>query len=180
MKDENEDEIELTVFPRLRHISEKIEAIQKQKSVESKCATDYEMAKTKFASAKRAAESNTGKNIDQNKIELYKNEMDECETRLEKERDIYVSYMYDLLAEEDAIINCLVDYVELQRKYFSEAMQYMTDVTNLMRDIKGESIFLHLCAIFFETIIILLQSTKKYSEHLFMNTWNQLVELLHL
>lgn len=63
--------------------------------------------------------------------------MDECETRLEKERDIYVSYMYDLLAEEEAIIQCLVDYVELQRKYFSEAMQCMTDVTNLMRDIKG-------------------------------------------
>lgn len=138
LKDKSEDDIETNVCQKLRTISDKIDAIQKQKSVESKCSSDFDQAKAKYSSAKRAAESSTSRN-DQNKIEQYKDEMDECETRLEKERDIYASFMYDLLAEEDAIIQCLVTFSDLQRKYLSEAMKHMTDATNAMRLIKGNS-----------------------------------------
>lgn len=133
MQDKNEFKIESQVISRLRHISEKIEAIQKQKSVESKCASDCEAARTKY----KSAQNSTGKSIDPSKIEQYKDEMDECETRLEKERDIYVSVMYDLLAEEDAIIQCIMNYVELQRLYFLEAMEHMTVAAQAMQNIKG-------------------------------------------
>jgi hypothetical protein len=51
-----------------------------------------------------------------NENEMKKNQLkedqEECEKRLEKERDIYASYMFDLLAEEDNISSYIVDYVK--------------------------------------------------------------------
>lgn len=65
--------------------------------------------------------------------------MEELEIKLEKERDIYVTYMYDLLAEESSIIDCLVQYVTLQEEYFRCSMEHMNNVLYKMKDIKGES-----------------------------------------
>lgn len=46
------------------------------------------------------------------KINQLKDDQEECETRLEKERDIYASNMFDLLAEEDNISSYIMNYVK--------------------------------------------------------------------
>lgn len=46
------------------------------------------------------------------KINQLKDDQEECETRLEKERDIYASNMFDLLAEEDNISSYILNYVK--------------------------------------------------------------------
>jgi hypothetical protein len=51
-------------------------------------------------------------NENQTKINQLKEDQEECEKRLEKERDIYASFMFDLLAEEDNISGYIVDYVK--------------------------------------------------------------------
>jgi hypothetical protein len=48
------------------------------------------------------------------KINQLKDDQDECEARLEKERDIYASNMYDLLAEEDNISSYVLNYVKCE------------------------------------------------------------------
>lgn len=64
--------------------------------------------------------------------------MDECETRLDKERDIYACCMYDLLAEEEAIISSLIQFVTLQEIYFRTSMNHANHVLKEMKQIKGE------------------------------------------
>lgn len=56
-------------------------------------------------SAIRLNENNT-------KVTQLKDDQEECETRLEKERDIYASNMFDLLAEEDNISSYILNYVK--------------------------------------------------------------------
>jgi hypothetical protein len=46
------------------------------------------------------------------KINQLKDDQEECETRLEKERDVYASNMFDLLAEEDNISSYILNYVK--------------------------------------------------------------------
>ena len=46
------------------------------------------------------------------KITQLKDDQDECESKLDKERDIYASNMFDLLAEEDNISNYILNYVK--------------------------------------------------------------------
>lgn len=46
------------------------------------------------------------------KTNQLKDDQEECETRLEKERDIYASNMFDLLAEENNITSYIVNYVK--------------------------------------------------------------------
>lgn len=46
------------------------------------------------------------------KVSQLKDDQEECETKLEKERDIYASNMFDLLAEEDNISSYILNYVK--------------------------------------------------------------------
>lgn len=57
-------------------------------------------------------------NENSTKMNQLKEDMEECETRLEKERDIYASNMFDLLAEEDNISRSIIKYIE--RKFSSK------------------------------------------------------------
>ncbi|XP_063699692.1 rho GTPase-activating protein 92B-like [Culicoides brevitarsis] len=134
----NDVDIEEAVYKELARISEHIATIQKQKSVENKCASDFEQAKNKYSNAKKAQESSSkDKNAEQAaKIDSYKDEMDECETRLDKERDIYACCMYDLLAEEEAIIKSLINFVHLQEIYYAKSLQHATHVLGEMKHVK--------------------------------------------
>lgn len=51
------------------------------------------------------------------KINQLKDDQEECETRLEKERDIYASNMFDLLAEEDNISSYILNYVKCKSQF---------------------------------------------------------------
>ena len=50
------------------------------------------------------------------KITQLKDDQDECESKLDKERDIYASNMFDLLAEEDNISNYILNYVKCKHE----------------------------------------------------------------
>uniref|UniRef100_A0A336M2M1 CSON010658 protein n=1 Tax=Culicoides sonorensis TaxID=179676 RepID=A0A336M2M1_CULSO len=134
----NDTSVEEDVCKKLSQISEHIATIQKQKSIENKCASDYEQAKNKYTNAKKAQESSSTAKFAEHavKIETYKDEMDECETRLDKERDIYACCMYDLLAEEEAIINSLVQFVTLQEIYFRTSMNHANHVLKEMKQVR--------------------------------------------
>lgn len=141
-KIKNEEDIEDKVWNELHQLQTKLELYQRQKTIEAKCASDYEQAKSKYENAKNTIGNNSSKmksvEASQVKIEQYKEEMEECETRLDKERDIYVSFMYDLLAEEETVVQCLLDYVSFQEAYYKQAREYLSDATQQMRDIKGK------------------------------------------
>lgn len=52
------------------------------------------------------------------KLSQLKDDMEECESKLEKERDIYASNMFDLIAEEDNISRYIIAYVESKCNHF--------------------------------------------------------------
>lgn len=140
-KIKNEETIEDKVWSELHQLQTKIDMYQKQKTIESKCASDYEQAKNKYENAKNTQGNNSkAKSAEsQTKIEQYKEEMDECETRLDKERDIYVSYMYDLLAEEETVVQCLWHYVSFQETYYKQTREVLSNASYNMQIIKGKS-----------------------------------------
>ncbi|KAG5675481.1 hypothetical protein PVAND_005382 [Polypedilum vanderplanki] len=124
----NEVNIENDVNKKLNSIIEhQIQAIQKQKRIVAKCHQDNEAAKQKHQSAVRLNENLT-------KINQLKDDQEECETRLEKERDIYASNMFDLLAEEDNISNYILNYVKYQQLYYKSALK---EIEALMGDMNG-------------------------------------------
>ena len=67
-----------------------------------------------------------------------KDDQEECESRLEKERDIYASNMFDLLAEEENIATYVVNYVKYQQLYFKSALDeielLMTEMNSLLSE----------------------------------------------
>lgn len=75
---------------------------------------------------------------EQTKISQAKDDQEECETRLEKERDIYASNMFDLLAEEENIASYVVNYVRFQQMYFKSALDeielLMTEMNSLLSE----------------------------------------------
>lgn len=62
-------------------------------------------------------------NENASKISQLKDDQEECETRLEKERDIYASNMFDLLAEEDNISSYIINYVKCESRLISHRVQ---------------------------------------------------------
>ncbi|KAL7041180.1 hypothetical protein ACKWTF_000672 [Chironomus riparius] len=124
----NEVNIENDVNKKLNGIIEhQIQIVQKQKRIVAKCHQDNETAKQKYQSAIRLNENQT-------KINQLKDDQEECETRLEKERDIYASNMFDLLAEEDNISNYILNYVKYQQLCYKSALK---EIETLMSDMNG-------------------------------------------
>lgn len=64
-------------------------------------------------------------NENSSKINLLKEEQEEYETKLEKERDIWAAEMFELIVEEDFIANCIVDYIKLQQLYYKTTLQHI-------------------------------------------------------
>lgn len=56
------------------------------------------------------------------KINQLKDDQEECETKLEKERDIYASNMFDLLAEEDNISSYIINYVKCKQHSLADSL----------------------------------------------------------
>ncbi|CAO1343367.1 unnamed protein product [Diamesa hyperborea] len=127
----NEINIENDVSKKLNTIIDShISVVQKQKRIVAKCHQDNETAKQKYQSAIRLNENIT-------KVSQLKDDQEECETKLEKERDIYASNMFDLLAEEDNISSYILNYVKYQQLYYKSALKeieaLMSDMNLLIR-----------------------------------------------
>lgn len=72
-------------------------------------------------------------NENASKISQLKDDQEECETRLEKERDIYASNMFDLLAEEDNISSYIINYVKCESPLYQlpSAFNLQSDACSL-------------------------------------------------
>lgn len=132
---DNEAKVEASVTRKLTDIMDKhLITIQKQKRIVTKLMQDKESAKYKLLAAERVQESHT-------KCQQLRDEKEECETKLEKERDIWAAEMFELIAEEENIANYIVNYVTAQRLYYKSALEQieevMTRVDGLIRKCTG-------------------------------------------
>lgn len=62
------------------------------------------------------------------KINQLREEQEECETKLEKERDIWAAEMFELIAEEDNMANSILNYMKYQQIYYKSALEEIEDV----------------------------------------------------
>lgn len=116
----NEVNIENSVSKNLNDIIERhLATIQKQKRTVSKCHQEYEATRQKYDSAHR----NSDQPGNQAKLSQLKDDQEELHNKLEKERDLYESYMYELLAEEENIANYVKEYVKHQELYYTSALR---------------------------------------------------------
>lgn len=114
--------MEASVTRKLTDIMDKhLTTIQKQKRIVTKLMQDKETAKYKHQAAVRVQESAA-------KIAQLREEQEECETKLEKERDIWAAEMFELIAEEENMANYIVNYVTAQRLYYKSALEQIEDV----------------------------------------------------
>uniref|UniRef100_A0A182UN74 Rho-GAP domain-containing protein n=1 Tax=Anopheles merus TaxID=30066 RepID=A0A182UN74_ANOME len=127
----NEVNVENSVSKNLNDIIERhLSTIQKQKRVVTKCHQEYETSRQKYDSAQR----NSDQAGNQAKITQLKDDQEELHTKLEKERDLYESYMYELLAEEENIALFVKEYVKHQELYFTSVLR---EIQHTMRSMDG-------------------------------------------
>lgn len=62
------------------------------------------------------------------KINQLREEQEECESKLEKERDIWAAEMFELIAEEDNMANYILNYIKYQQLYYKSALDEIEDV----------------------------------------------------
>uniref|UniRef100_A0A2M4A1K8 Putative rho gtpase-activating protein 92b n=1 Tax=Anopheles triannulatus TaxID=58253 RepID=A0A2M4A1K8_9DIPT len=127
----SEVKVENSVSKNLNVIIERhLATIQKQKRVVTKCHQEYEASRQKYDSAQR----NSDQVGNQAKITQLKDDQEELHTKLEKERDLYESYMYELLAEEENIAFYVKEYVKHQELYYTTVLR---EVQSTMRSMDG-------------------------------------------
>lgn len=61
-------------------------------------------------------------------------EQEECETKLEKERDIWAAEMFELIAEEENMASYIVNYIKYQQLYYRSALD---EIENVMGRVNG-------------------------------------------
>ncbi|XP_053692707.1 rho GTPase-activating protein 92B-like [Sabethes cyaneus] len=125
----NEMNVENSVSKNLNDIIERhLATIQKQKRIVGKCHQEYEATRQKYDSAQR----NSDQFGNQTKLTQLKDDLEELHNKLEKERDLYESYMYELLAEEENIANYVKEYVKHQELYYTSALREIQSTINSM------------------------------------------------
>lgn len=55
-------------------------------------------------------------------------EQEEWETKLEKERDIWAAEMFELIAEEENMSNYIINYIKHQQLYYKSALKRIEEV----------------------------------------------------
>lgn len=68
------------------------------------------------------------------KVNHIKGQQEECELKLEKERDAWAAQMLELIAKEDEIVSCIRDYVLNQRNYHERALQHVNESLARIQD----------------------------------------------
>lgn len=97
-----------------------------------------------------------------------KEDLEEFELKLEKERDTYASLMFDLMAEEETISNHFMNYVKCQQLYYKEALDDIDEVLKRMNPSLCECLLY--CHTIYNKLIfsfsLLQQQIKKYLKFL--------------
>ncbi|XP_044314941.1 rho GTPase-activating protein 92B [Drosophila rhopaloa] len=116
---ESELETETKVVRRLKNILDKeIQEISTLKRNVSRTLQEYTSLKRSHEAAIRLEEPAA-------KVNHIKSQQEECELKLEKERDAWAAQMLELIAKEDEIVSCIRDYVLNQRNYHERALQHV-------------------------------------------------------
>ena len=92
---------------------------------------DNESAKQKYHLAVRVNDSIT-------KINQLREEQEECESKLEKERDIWAAEMFEMIAEEGNMANYIINYIKFQQVYFKTALDEIDDVMERVNSLISE------------------------------------------
>lgn len=128
----NEIDVENDVTRRLTVVQEtQLSTIQKQKRTVQKLQQDNDSARHKYQSAIKLNESFP-------KINQLKEELDECESKLEKERDIWAAEMFEFMAEEETIASNILNYVRFQQMYYKKAVEEIECVMEQMNNVLRE------------------------------------------
>lgn len=67
-----------------------------------------------------------------------KEEQEECENKLEKERDIWAAEMFELIAEEENMVSYVINYVKQQEIYYKTALKDIERVMRRMDDLMSK------------------------------------------
>lgn len=68
------------------------------------------------------------------KINQLREEQEECESKLEKERDIWAAEMFELIAEEQNMASYIINYIQFQKLYFKSALD---EIEEVMQRVQG-------------------------------------------
>lgn len=72
------------------------------------------------------------------KINQLREEQEECEAKLEKERDIWAAEMFELIAEEDVMAHHVINYIKYQQLYYKSALEdQLEEIEDVMNRING-------------------------------------------
>lgn len=88
-------------------------------------------------------------NDSQSKINQLREEQEECEAKLEKERDIWAAEMFELIAEEDVMANHVINYIKYQQLYYKSALEEIEDVMNRINGLISKLFFFLATRVFF-------------------------------
>ncbi|XP_037807344.1 rho GTPase-activating protein 92B [Lucilia sericata] len=126
---DSELETECEVVRRLKLILDnEIQEISTLKRNVSRTLQEYASLKRNYEAAIRLDEP-------QAKINHIKDQQEQCEIKLEKERDSWAAQMFELIAKEDVIVQCIRDYVLNQRNYHERALQKVNSSLANIQDI---------------------------------------------
>lgn len=78
-------------------------------------------------------------NENQAKITQLREEQEEWETKLEKERDIWAAEMFELIAEEENMAMHIISYVKHQQLFYRSALQQIDDVMDRVNGLLSKS-----------------------------------------
>lgn len=73
-------------------------------------------------------------NENASKINQLREEQEECETKLEKERDIWAAEMFELIAEEKNMASYIINYIQFQKLYYKSALD---EIDEVMQRVQG-------------------------------------------
>ncbi|XP_050324403.1 rho GTPase-activating protein 92B [Bactrocera neohumeralis] len=126
---DTELETENEVVRRLKQILDnEIQEISSLKRNVSRTVQEYQSLKRSYEAAIRLDEAPA-------KINHIKDQQEQCEVKLEKERDSLAALMFELITKEDVIVQCIRDYVLYQRNYHERALQKVNSSLASIQDI---------------------------------------------
>lgn len=126
---DNELETETEVVRRLKQILDnEIQEISSLKRNVSRTVQEYQSLKRSYEAAVRLDEAPA-------KINHIKDQQEQCEVKLEKERDSLAALMFELITKEDVIVQSVRDYVLYQRNYHERALQKVNGSLASIQDI---------------------------------------------
>ncbi|XP_037787849.1 SH3 domain-binding protein 1-like isoform X2 [Penaeus monodon] len=124
---EFEDQVEKQVLgPLLQLIKEDFPSISKQKKQLKQFGLDLDAAKTRWRNSQANPSQNT-------KMDLYREELEEAETKLDQARDSYACDIFGLLAREREVSQYMCGYLELQREFLQNTLNKLDRVLPEMK-----------------------------------------------